>query len=307
VTDVTLSLGPLLYLWEPEAWRDFYFRIADEAPVEAVTVGEVVCSKRMHFMAPHLDEVIERLERAGKTVRLGSLALVTLPREEKLTQALAEQARVVEVNDLSALAALKGKPCTIGPLVNVYNAATAKVLHARGASTICLPPELTFESVREIVSGAPEVRFEVFAFGRVPLALSARCAHARLKGNTKDNCQFVCGEDPDGLTVETLDGQPFLALNGIQTVSHTCQALVGELTALSAAGVSAFRLSPQRCDMVAVAELYRAVLDGRVDGEEGVARLGELYPAAPLANGFLFAAPGAELIRQQLGSAAQTA
>ena len=29
-----LTLGPVLFNWEPERWRDFYFRIADEAPVE---------------------------------------------------------------------------------------------------------------------------------------------------------------------------------------------------------------------------------------------------------------------------------
>ena len=40
-----LTLGPVLYNWQPERWRDFYFRIADEAPVDRVAVGEVVCSK----------------------------------------------------------------------------------------------------------------------------------------------------------------------------------------------------------------------------------------------------------------------
>ena len=41
-----LTLGPVLFNWQPEAWRDFYFRIADEAPVTAVYLGEVVCFKR---------------------------------------------------------------------------------------------------------------------------------------------------------------------------------------------------------------------------------------------------------------------
>jgi hypothetical protein len=27
-----LGLGPVLYNWAPERWRDFYFRVADEAP-----------------------------------------------------------------------------------------------------------------------------------------------------------------------------------------------------------------------------------------------------------------------------------
>ncbi|MGE0109951.1 MAG: U32 family peptidase, partial [Bdellovibrionales bacterium] len=28
-----LTLGPLVYNWQPETRRDFYFRIADEAPL----------------------------------------------------------------------------------------------------------------------------------------------------------------------------------------------------------------------------------------------------------------------------------
>ncbi len=295
-----LTLGPLLYLWEGETWRDFYFRIADEAPVEAVTIGEVVCSKRSHFMAPFVGEVSERLRRAGKSVRLASLALVTLSREERAVHQLAEQDLMVEVNDLSALPALAGRRNAVGPLVNVYNAATARFLAAQGADTICLPPELPLGSIREIARGAPEIDFEVFAFGRVPLAMSARCAHARVKGNTKDNCQFVCREDPDGLTVRTLDGQNFLALNGIQTMSHTCQALTGEIATLQAAGVSGFRLSPQECDMVAVSSVYERLVNGHLDAEDARHLLGEIYDRAPLSNGFVYAEPGANLMQQEL-------
>jgi len=40
------SLGPCLFNWKPEKLRDFYFRIADEADVDCVHLGEVVCFKR---------------------------------------------------------------------------------------------------------------------------------------------------------------------------------------------------------------------------------------------------------------------
>ena len=144
-------------------------------------------------------KVIERLVSAGKRVRLASLALVTLERELKATRRLAAQdALEVEIGELAAHAAMKGRAHAVGPMVNVYNAATARVLAARGATSICLPPELPLTAISAIVAGAPELDFEVFAFGKVPLAISARCAHARLKALTKDNCQFVCGEDPDG-------------------------------------------------------------------------------------------------------------
>jgi len=40
-----LTLGPLLFNWNPEQRRDFYARIADEAPVDCVYLGEVILLK----------------------------------------------------------------------------------------------------------------------------------------------------------------------------------------------------------------------------------------------------------------------
>ncbi|MGH6762597.1 MAG: ubiquinone anaerobic biosynthesis protein UbiV [Phyllobacterium sp.] len=293
----TLSLGPVLYLWDGPKWRDFYFRIADEAPVTHVTLGEVICSKRLHFMEPHMDEVIDRLTGAGKTVQIASLALVMLEREvNHVRRTIKGTTLTVEANDLSALGLLAGRQHVIGPLVNVYNSAAARLLASRGAQSICLPPELPLRSIAEIIKGAPDIDFEVFTFGRIPLAISARCAHARSKGLIKDNCQFICGEDPDGLPVNTLDNQPFLVLNGVQTVSHTCQSLLGEMQELAEAGVSRFRLSPQDCDMVTVACIHDDVLNGRIGPDEGLSLLQNIYPDVPLSNGFAHNAVGAAWI-----------
>lgn len=290
--DPTLTLGPVLFLWEPATWRDFYYRIADEADVDTVVVGEVVCSKRTHFHDALIGKVVDRLTAGGKKVRLASLALVTLERELQASHRLSRQSLEVEVSELSAHAAMAGTPHAVSPLVNVYNAATAKVLAARGATAICLPPELPVSSIGAIVAGAPDIRFEVFSFGRVPLAISARCAHARVKGNTKDNCKFVCGEDPDGLAVDTLDGQRFLALNGVQTMSSTVQCLITDVPELMSAGVSSLRLSPQVCDMTRVAATFREVVGGRMDPHEGLLRLRGIHSSAEFSNGFLHGLPG---------------
>lgn len=288
-----LTIGPVYYLWDGPRWRDFYFRLADEAPVDKVVVGETVCSKRQHFIEPYFAEVVERLERAGKQVVFSSLALVTLERESRMMRDLIEGDHLVEANDLSAIGLLRGRRHDVGPLVNVYNGATARLLAGRGARSICLPPELPFSSISAIASQSPDVTLEVFAFGRMPLAISARCAHARTKGRIKDNCQFVCAEEPDGLPLRTLDRQSFLVLNGVQTMSHTCQALLGELQDMKEAGIAAFRLSPQDCDMVAVSALYRAVLDERLEPLEASEQLRLVYPQAPLSNGFHHAREGA--------------
>jgi collagenase-like PrtC family protease len=61
-----ITLGPVLFNWKPETWRDFYFRVADEAPVTAVYLGETVCSKRAVLFEPYYRAVAERLSAGGK-------------------------------------------------------------------------------------------------------------------------------------------------------------------------------------------------------------------------------------------------
>ena len=136
--------------------------------------------------------------------------------------------------------------------------------------------------------------FEIQGFGRASLALSARCYHARAHGRTKDNCQFVCEQDVDGMTLNALDGAAFLAVNGIQTLSRVAIDALPDLDRLVAAGVGAFRLSPQTGDMAAVARLFRDRLDGRIDAPEASARLAALRPDLAFGDGFLFGAAGAE-------------
>jgi collagenase-like PrtC family protease len=292
-----LTLGPVLYNWPADQWSDFYARIADEAPVDRVVLGEVVCSKRLPFYQTRIPEAVERLQRGGKEVVLASLGLVTLRRERKMLAELATSGLPVEVNDLTMLRHLEpGTQFTVGPLVNVYNEGTLGFLAGRGATTVCLPPELDFDSVATLaaVGARLGVGIEVWAFGRLPLAISARCYHARLAGLAKDCCQLVCDADPDGLAVETLDGQPFLAVNGVQTVSESWANLAGDLVQLSGARVGALRLSPHTGAMAQVARLFRAAADCRIGPDEAIARLAALAPERRFSNGFLFGRSGAE-------------
>ena len=283
-----LTLGPILFNWEPDIWRDFYFRIADEAAVDAVAVGEVICSKRMPFFDEHFPAVLERLTAAGKEVLVSSLALVTLERERRRTEELARADEwLVEANDISCIAHLAGRPHVIGPFVNVYNEGTAQWFAAQGARRICLPPELPLESIAAIAAATPQAEIEVFAFGRAPLAISARCYHARLHKLAKDNCRFVCAADPDGLPVDTLDDERFLVVNGVQTLAYACTNLIMDLDDLAQVDVASLRLSPQHCDMVAVAGTFRDVLDGKMPAEEGLRELAAIYPDVPTTNNFL--------------------
>jgi len=267
LTQIGLTLGPLFFHWPAERLRNFYNRIADEASVERVHVGEVVCGKRMPFSDPVWPEIIERLERGGKEVVLSTLAAPATVRERKAIEELCADDRLVEINDITALPARKSRPFVTGPFLNVYNEATAKFLVRHGAATICPPVELSLQAVGTIAAGCPDAEFEVFAFGRLPLALSGRCYHARLNGLHKDSCQFTCEQDPDGLAVDTLDDQSFLAINGVQTLSAQVHAVLTDPAELTALGISRLRLSPHGCDMVEVVRIYRSLIDGQQDAQ----------------------------------------
>lgn len=296
-----LTLGPLLFNWQPEARRDFYFRIADEAPVDTVYIGEVTCSKRTPFFTPFIPEVCERLEAAGKEVVLSTLALVMSKRErDELLEMAADSPWPVEANDLSAIAHLQGRPHVVGPFINLYNEGTVRFLVEQGASRLVLPCELPSTSIGALCQAACEANeqaeVEVQVFGRLPLALSARCYHARSHGLTKDGCLYVCDKDPDGMDVDTLDGKPFLAVNGIQTMSYTVHSLLRELQQLQGLGVSHFRLWPHDTDMVAVARQFRDALDGEISPEEALVELENLIDFAPFSNGFYHGVEGTRMV-----------
>jgi collagenase-like PrtC family protease len=307
-TAAKLTLGPLLFNWPAERTRDFYFRIAEEAPVDSVYIGEVVCSKRAPFFAPYLPEVVARLERAGKEVVHAALALVMSERERSDLAALAGAEELfVEANDLAAVALLDGRDHAIGPYVNVYNEGSLAFLARRGARRVTLPFELPAPALAALAQAAramePGVAIEVQVFGRTPLAISARCYHARAQGLHRNNCQYVCEADRDGMELDTLDGRPFLAVNGTQTLSHGIGNLLGELPALRAMGIGRFRLSPQDLDMVAIAEAFRAVLDGQLETEAALEKLAELAAFAPFANGYYHGVAGtARIGADPLGS-----
>jgi len=289
-----LTLGPVLFNWPVQRWRDFYFRIADAAPVDTVYLGEVVCAKRAALFEHELAAVVERLKAAGKTVVFSSLSEVIQKLDRQLVESVCVSDALVEANDPSALFYLRGRPHHVGPFMNVYNEETLAILAQRGARNVCLPAEMPGRAIRALCERTKSlgVSIEVLTFGRLPLALSARCYHARAHGRSKDTCQFVCENDPDGMTLKTLEGQPFLAINGIQTLSHDYLNLIGELDELRAMGVARFRLSPHSCDMVEVAEIFRSVLDQNTSAGEAVARLSALGLSAPFSNGFFHGKPG---------------
>lgn len=290
-----LTIGPVQFHWPVPQWKDFYYRIADEAPVDVVYIGEVICSKRAPFYEPLYAEVSEYLQKSGKKVVFSTLAEVMIKHDRKMIAGMTSIENIpVEANDASALYYLSNKPHTIGPFMNVYNENTLTFLALNGADHICLPTELPEAALAILSKRANQlgVSTEVQIYGRIPLALSARCYHARAHGRVKDNCQFVCENDADGMELKTLKGQPFLAINGIATMSHTCLNLAQEIESLIGMGITHYRLSPHNHNMVEVAKLFRELLDNNADPLAITEKLKELRPDIPFSNGFFHRTQG---------------
>lgn len=282
-----LTLGPLLFHWPADKRRDFYYRVADEMPVDIVYLGEVVCSKREPFFARFLSDVAARLRAAGKEIVISTLALVTTEREVTAIRELAASGALLEANDVACVQLLGGAPHVIGPYINVFNEGARDFLIERGATRIVLPIEMPATSITTVAATGGRADIEVQVFGRQPLSVAMRCYHARSHDLTKDHCHLVCDRDPDGLTATTIDGVDILTINGTQTLSYGYGVLLDDLASLREAGVTHFRLSPQDVDMVRVAELYRDVLDGKRSATDALQALRWTTGEIPYVNGFL--------------------
>ncbi|MBU1175472.1 MAG: U32 family peptidase [Alphaproteobacteria bacterium] len=294
-----INLGPLFFHWPSDQMVDFYARIADEADIDTVYLGEVICSKRIALFEKQYDAMRERLLRGGKKVVFSTLAEVAVTLDRKHVKAICERENdEIEANDASALTLLKGRPFRIGQLFNCYNIATLDYLVKLGATHVTVPVEMRAAGIAALAKRANEhgIGTEVQVFGRAPLALSIRCYAARARDRQKDNCQFVCNEEPDGLDLHTLDNGRFLTINGIQTLSRHFLSLAGEVTQLMEMGVTHLRLSPHTGDMVKVAAAFRRLVDGHVTADEAQAALNEAQPDAVFSNGFFHKMPGRERV-----------
>ncbi|WP_027697593.1 U32 family peptidase [Vibrio litoralis] len=262
------SLGPILYFW-PKADVESFYQQAKNSQADIIYLGEAVCSKRREMKPAQWFEIAKDLAQSGKQVVLSTMALLEAPSEVNVMKKYIDNGDfAIEANDVSAIQlAYEAKvPFVVGAAVNTYNAHTLKVFAKQGMIRWCMPVELSRDWLRNTLEQCDEIgirdqfEVEVFSYGYLPLAYSARCFTARAEDKAKDDCETCCIKYPTGIQVSSQEGQEVFNLNGIQTQSGYCYNLGNDLQSMQGL-VDVVRLSPLGAETLTTLSDFKANQD----------------------------------------------
>jgi len=246
------ALGPILYFWPKQEVESFYEQAAS-SDADIIYLGETVCSKRREVKFDDYLALAKELAASGKQVVLSTLALLESSSELNMLKRYCDNGEfLVEANDMGAIQQLyaNGLPFVAGPALNIYNHRALKLLVKQGMQRWCMPVELSGDRLAVILDMCDKEQLrdkfevEVFAFGHMPLAYSARCFTARSEDRPKDKCELCCLNYPSGRKTVSQEDQKLFVLNGIQTMSGQCYNLINELPELNRL-VDVLRISPE--------------------------------------------------------------
>ena len=271
------SLGPSLFFWPKQQVESFYHK-ALSSQADIIYLGETVCSKRRELRANDWLKLASNMAKTltndtqfqDKQIVISTMALLESPSELQVMKRLCDNGELlVEANDLSAVQLMHElkMPFVAGPAINCYNLSTLKVLLKQGMTRWTMPVELSGDWLKQILQQAidenirEQFECEVFSWGYLPLAYSARCFTARSENRAKDDCQYCCIKYPQGREMRSREHEKVFILNGIQTMSGYQYNLINEIPELDNLGVDIARVSADSDKALRQLTLFRKQLE----------------------------------------------
>ncbi len=171
-------------------------------------------------------------------------------------------------------------PLHISTQANTTNKFAARFWQEQGAARVVLARELSLAEIAEIREYCPGLELEAFVHGAMCISYSGRCLLSNYlagrdsnRGECVQACRwkyFLRAEGKEGEIFAEEDGRGTYFLNSKDLNMSAC------LAELSAAGVDSFKIEGRMKSayyVATVVNVYRRLLDGRMDGAEAAREL----------------------------------
>jgi collagenase-like PrtC family protease len=296
-----ISIGPAPFNWGKNRLMEFYCDEIADTGIEAVYIGNTICHKRNVLNREDFQTIIAALHQKGIKAYYSTLALCTTAEEFDYVKDIYSLFDGLEVNMLGFLNLLKqkrfkdlNKDIILGPYLNLYNWKSAACLKKFNPEKLVAPFELPLESIKSITEKSM-IPMEITVWGNLSTALSWRCYTARAVNRTRKNCGMICLEYPEGMLLKSIEGEELFKIDGLQVLSSKTHCLVEYLRQLEENRISTIRIYPQMQQTVAVVNIFRQVLENRLDAKSALLQLASYAPSG-FCNGWLWGKAGWEYV-----------
>lgn len=296
-----ITIGPAPFSWGRGKLLDFYCKELPTEGIEAVYVGDNVCSKRRVLNQDDFKAIADSLHSKGIKAYYSTLALSTTQEEFDLARKECLVFDGLEANTLGHLSLLQngnsacaGKELILGPYLNLYNWKSVTYLRKYNPSRLVAPFELPIESIKDIRDKA-EIPVEVTAWGHLSTAVSWRCYIARAVSRTREECAMACFDYPNGMLLKSVENEELFRIEGSQVLGAKTHCLIEYVRELQDSGVDSIRIYPQMEHTADIVDLFRRVINDELPAKVGLERLTP-YASSGVCNGWFLGKAGWEYV-----------
>ncbi len=251
-----ISIGPILYNWSKNKIKNFYKNISKKG-VSKIYFGELTCINK-GFSIDEIMEIGEMVKKEGKEFIISTPPLIKSKEEIEYLKMLLKLPFPLEMNSFAPLSLSIKSDLIAGVYLSIYNPYSAGYLKSLGFKRIVIPFELSKEDIK-FMDG---IDLEIYAYGILPIGISWRCYTLRILRSNR--CFRQCLNYPDGIPVNSIDGNSIFIINGKVILTNKNLSLLEYINELRDTGISTIRISPQMDRNEELVDVFIEVVSGKM-------------------------------------------